>query len=202
MSQPRKGGLVQGPAFGNASISKVPPKRRCIRPGFFQRPWVQSSTQSDFLTLGLSPKRLYLCQQRRLGWNLPPRRCNKRWLQLPYRLRIVVTATIRWSLNEYFQADSYECLAGSKTSVPVALLVSRSCGVKEWDEEVWVGSSKAGDFKGTHRHTINPWLNWSAQRFVTLLLCSHAAAILEAIRPLRFMVQDSRNIAFDSIYSI
>jgi hypothetical protein len=35
------------------------------------------------------------------------------------------------------------------------------------------------------------------QRFVTLLLCSHAAAILEAIRPLWFIVQDSRNIAFD-----
>jgi hypothetical protein len=110
------------------------------------------------------------------------------------------------------QADSYEYLAGSKTSVPIALLVSRSCGVKQLDEELRRFESEAPKLAiskvpigtpSTLDSIDRPWkealssVRRLTQRFVTLLLCSHAAAILEAIRPLWFIVQDSRNIAFD-----
>lgn len=89
ISQQRKGCLLKGLAFGNTSISKISKNfKKAVyltssKPGLFQKPWVRSSNKSDFLTLGLSPKRLYLCQQGRLGWNLPPRICNKGWLQHP-----------------------------------------------------------------------------------------------------------------------
>ena len=203
MSQPREGDLAKGLVFGNAGSPNIYTK---IRPVFFQMPWVQGCNKSDFLTLGLSPKRLYLCQQRRLGWNLPPRDTENELLSLQRR------NDIWWCLQEYFQAflrvpRRFEDLRAHCTP-RVTVMRCQTVGWGGLSPRLQRTISKV--LIGTPLRTLDsihrPWKEalshgvWPNDLWLSSSVAMQQRSCMRGDMTI-VVREDSWNIAFDSIYS-